>query len=300
MAELRTDPMPGTPATHQAAARKSIANIGGLAHIGDARTASAATLAWQDLVQALQQHWFWRELGWNDIVQRYRGSVLGPFWLTVTTGVFIAGLGPLYAALFGLDVKQYLPFMALGVLVWNFITGTISENCRAFIDAGSLMKQMKIPKMTIIFHILWRNVIVFAHNIPVYVAILFFCRISPNINMLNAIPGFILLCLNLLWIGVLLAIVCLRFRDVLQIVASILMLCFFFTPIMWNPKLQSINSWVVNANPFAALIELVRAPLLGGTVSAPLLTTALLSLVVGCTATTFVFARYRAQIIYWV
>lgn len=267
---------------------------------GRPRQAGAALLAWRDLKEAVEQSWFWFTLGWVDTLQRYRGSILGPFWLTLTTGFFIAGMGPLYAGLFGLDTAQYMPFMALGVLIWNFITATINESCSAFINAGALMKQMRIPRMTIIFHILWRNIIVLAHNIPVGAAVLVYGGVSLSPAMLLAIPGFVLLCLNLLWIGLLLAIVGTRFRDILPIVSSILSLGFFFTPVMWNPSMQRVSPWVINSNPFAAFIEVVRAPLLGMPISAPLLLLALGSLAVGSLATAWMFIKYRKQIIYWV
>lgn len=254
----------------------------------------------EDLKLAIGQRWFWVSLAWNDIVHRYRGSMLGPFWLTLTTGIFIAGLGPLYATLFKLDPKQYLPFMAVGMLVWNFITASINESCRTFMDGSGIMKQMKLPRITMVFHVVWRNIIVFAHNLPIYVLVAYFCDVPINGWTLAVIPGFVLLCLNLLWIGLLLAMLCLRFRDVLQIVASILLLGFFFTPVMWNPKLQSINAWLVNLNPFAALIDLVRAPLLGEPWSIPLLVLSSAVLLIGTAITSVLFVRYRRHIIYWV
>jgi lipopolysaccharide transport system permease protein len=118
--------------------------------------------------------------------------------------------------------------------------------------------------------------------------------------MLWAIPGFALVCLNLLWITLLLAIVCLRYRDMIQIVNSVLLLGFFFTPVMWNPKLQKVNAWVVNANPFASFLEVVRAPLMGDAVSGPLLAMALVLPLFGGALAAWAFARYRKQIIYWV
>jgi ABC-type polysaccharide/polyol phosphate export permease len=261
---------------------------------------SEKALALLDLGEAIQQAWFWMALGWHDIVRRYRGSILGPFWLTLTTAAFIAGLGPLYAGLFGLDVKQFLPFMALGVLVWNFITATINDCCSAFIDRGQVMKQTRLPRLTCIFHVMWRNILMFAHSLPVYVAVVLYCQIPLTWQMLLVVPGLFLLVFNLLWIGLLLAIACLRFRDVQQIVSSLLLLAFFFTPVMWSPKLQSVNPWVVNANPFAALIELVRAPLLGEAISLPLLVLALACLVIGTATAALAFIKYRKQIIYWV
>ncbi len=47
-------------------------------------------------------------LGWLDIRLRYRGSMLGPFWLTISTGVMVVALGFLYSALFKIDLREYL------------------------------------------------------------------------------------------------------------------------------------------------------------------------------------------------
>jgi ABC-type polysaccharide/polyol phosphate export permease len=257
-------------------------------------------LAWLDLRDALRQSWFWLALGWNDIVQRYRGSILGPLWLTLTTAVFVMGLGPLYGALFGLETTKYLPIMALGVLVWNFITGSINECCHAFIHFAHFMKQTRIPRLTLVFHILWRNIIVLLHNLPVVVGILLYCAVPLSWTILLAVPGLILVIFNLLWVGLLLAIVCVRFRDVLQIISSLLLLGFFFTPVMWHPTMHRVPHWVVIANPFASLIELVRAPLLGDGLPQWALAMAVACLAAGGTLTAFVFAKYRQQIILWV
>ena len=56
-------------------------------------------------------------LGWLDIRLRYRGSVLGPFWLTLSTAVMVGALGVLYAKLFGMTLEDYLPFMALSMVL---------------------------------------------------------------------------------------------------------------------------------------------------------------------------------------
>jgi ABC-type polysaccharide/polyol phosphate export permease len=261
---------------------------------------SPATLAWRDLAEAVQQHRFWLTIGWNDVVQRYRGSILGPFWLTLSTAIFVVGLGPLYAMLFGLNTREYLPYLAVGIMVWSFITSIMSECCRAFIDNGPMMRQMRVPRLTLIFHVLWRNVIIFAHNAPVYVGVAIYAGIVPGLHLIELIPGFILFILNMFWIGTFLAIICARFRDFIPIVSSLLQLAFFVTPIIWNPKLQPARTEIVNWNPFNALVELLRAPLLGNNISSPLLYLSIAMLVIGFTITAAMFARHRKNIIYWV
>ena len=264
------------------------------------RRKNKTACALADLREALSLSWFWMALAWNDILQRYRGSMLGPFWITLTTAVFIAGLGPLYAKLFSLRMSEYLPFMAVGVTTWQFITGTINEACNTFIASGYLMKQVRLPRLALLFRIIWRNIIAFLHNLPIYVIIFIVFDLPVDWHLLAIIPGFVLVVLNLIWMSLIVAILCARFRDITPIVGSILQIGFFVTPVMWSHKMQRVESWVVDLNPFAALIELIRAPILGDEISTPLLYLAILSLIFGSVLASVLFVRRRRQIVYWV
>ncbi len=257
-------------------------------------------LALADLSETIRRSSFWISLAWNDILQRYRGSLLGPLWLTISSGVFIFGLGPLYSALFGLDVKTYLPFMAVGLLIWTFITGTINESCRAFLDNAAIMKQIKIPRTLFLFQIIARNFIILLHATPIYIAVFVYCGLSLNAAMLQFFVGLALLFANLFWISLFLSMICTRYRDVTQIIGSILQLGFFLTPIIWNPRTHSAPSWIIDLNPLYALIQLLRAPLLGESLTAPVLGMAFICLVFGSGVTAKLFIRRRKQIIYWV
>ncbi|MFA6963992.1 ABC transporter permease [Bosea sp. (in: a-proteobacteria)] len=257
-------------------------------------------LAVADLMASLRSTPFWMSLAWSDILQRYRGSLIGPFWLTISSGVFIFGLGPLYSALFGLDVKKYLPFMSLGLLVWGFLTGVINEACRAMLDNASMMKQVKLPRTLFIFQLVARNFMILLHTLPVFIIVFFYCDLSLSLNMLLIVPGAVLLLANMFWISLLLSIVCARFRDLTQIVSSILQLSFFLTPIIWNPRTQHAPSWIVDLNPLYALIQLLRAPLLGEPLSLKVIAMAGFCLIVGGAFTAWLFSRARKQIVYWI
>ena len=72
-------------------------------------------------------------LGWQEIRLRYRRSTLGPIWLTISTGALIGGMGPLYGRLLGQDIGSYYPYLAVGYVVWIFISSVINDACTVFI-----------------------------------------------------------------------------------------------------------------------------------------------------------------------
>jgi lipopolysaccharide transport system permease protein len=245
-------------------------------------------------------YWFWMMLGWHDIKEHYRGSILGPLWLTVTTVIFVGGLGPLYAKLFSLSIAEYLPRMAIGLTIWLFISSTINECCSAFISSAQTIKQIRLPRLALLLRVIWKNLLTQAHVMPVYIGVLFFYRVPSAGEAAIAAMGFIIVCLNLIWIGLLVAILCARFRDIAPLVSSIMQISFFVTPIIWSDSLQAMNSMIIYLNPFAAFIEIVRAPLLGEQIPMPLLAMALSCLFGGYALTAALFIRCRKQIVYWV
>ena len=261
---------------------------------------SQTALALFDLVQGARAHHLWYLLGWQDIRRLYRRSVLGPFWLTLSMGAFVGALGTLYGMLFKVDIAEYMPFLAVGFIVWTLISGVITDACNVFIHAESIIKQVGLPLSVHVYRLLWRNLLIIVHNAAVFVVVAAVFGVWPGWAGLLALPGLVLLCLNGIWVSLLLGIISARFRDVPPIVASIVRICFFVTPIIWMPELVPQRAMVLEINPFYHLVEVVRAPLLG---EVPGLGSwiAVLSMTIGGWILAFAFfRRYRWRIAYWV
>ena len=261
---------------------------------------SQTALALRDVAEGARAFRLWGMLGWQDVRQRYRRSTLGPFWLTISMGALVGGLGVLYAGLFRMDVADYLPFVAAGLILWGLISGLITEGSAAFIGAEGIIKQVNLPLSVHVYRVVWRNFIVFAHNVVIYVAAAVFFSIQPGWTGLLVLPGLALLCLNGVWVGLLLGLISARFRDVPQIAASIVQVAFFLTPIIWKPELLPERAFILDLNPFFHLLELVRAPLLG---QAPGLVSWLAASGItlgGWLVTLVMYRRYRWRIAYWV
>ena len=262
--------------------------------------ASQTELALVDIVQGARARYLWGRFGWQDIRRRYRRSVLGPFWLTISMGVLVAALGTLYGTLFKVEIAEYVPFLALGFTVWTLISGLINDGCTTFINAGSIIKQSNLPLSVHVYRKVWRNHLIFFHNAVIFVVVAIIFSIWPGWTGLLALPGLVFLCLNGIWVGLLLGIISARFRDVPPIVASVVRVLFFVTPIIWMPELMPGRALVLDFNPLYHFVELVRAPLLGqvpGFVS----WLAVSGITLGGWLVAFVLLRrYRRRIAYWV
>ncbi|MFJ3157100.1 ABC transporter permease [Pseudomonas protegens] len=255
--------------------------------------------AWSDLCAALVATETWVFLGTHDIRQRYRRSVLGPLWITISTAVLIGGLGVMYAGLFKMDVHDYIPYLAAGMITWNFMSLVISESCFVFTGAEGSIKAARIPLSSYVLRLVWRNILVFMHNAIVLVGVvLWFLPFNP-MNLLQALIGLAVIGVFLFWIGLLVGLLSARFRDIPLIVSNILQVVFFMTPIMWKAEVLNSRMWIAEINPFYYMLELVRNPLLGQALTWSLWSQVIVILLATAAVSFFLFARFRTRIVYW-
>jgi len=253
-----------------------------------------------DLVGGVLSYHVWATLGWQDIKQRYRRSVLGPFWLTISTGVMVAGIGLLYARILHQDTKDYIPYLAIGLVVWNFVAALINESCEAFIAADQIIKQIKLPLTSHVSRVIWRNMIMFGHNAVILLVVELIYRKGSLLSVVLVLPGLLLILLNGLWVCLLLGVLCARFRDIPQIIANLVQVMFFMTPIMWQFGVLGKRSYLAEWNPFFHAIELVRAPLLSAAYPVNSLVFMCLMFAIGFPLSLALFTRFRARVPYWV
>jgi lipopolysaccharide transport system permease protein len=261
---------------------------------------SQAAKAARDLADGLRMHRVWTMLARMDIRQRYRRSILGPFWITIAMIVWIAAIGPLYSLLLGIGSREFVPYLAMGIITWGLLSGLILDGSAAFVGADSLVRSMKLPYTVHVMRILQRNLIIFLHNLLAFVPFMVWLGIWPELRWLWAVPGVALILLAGLPVAFLLGTLSARFRDLQQMIASVVQLAFFVTPIFWKPELLGAHRWAADYNPFQQLLEAVRGPIVEGL---PPATTyahiGVLLLVLYAVATPF-FIRYRRRLAFWV
>jgi len=256
-------------------------------------------LAIRDIRRGLADWRLWTFLGQHDIRQRYRRSTLGPIWVALSVAVNVACIGLIWGTLFGLNAREFVPYLCLGTLVWNLVLGLVADGCQSFISAGGYITQTNRPLSTYMFWVVWRNLLVAMHTLIVYAGVVVIFQVWPNQNTLWVFPGLVVLLAATTWPVLLLGMISARFRDIPQIVQSIFTIMFFVTPVLWKAEQLGERAYIAHWNPLAHVIDLVRAPLLGQPLELFSWAMAIATAVVGWTVTFAVFARYRARISYW-
>jgi ABC-2 type transport system permease protein len=269
-------------------------------------TARTWRRAVDDLVEGWRQRQLWGHLGWQDIKQRYRRSVLGPLWITISMAVTAVALGVLYAGLFGNDLSVQLPYILVGFIVWTFISGCISEGSEVFIANEGLIKQLPAPLSVHVYRLVWRQLLFLGHNLIVYAAMLVIFPQPLGWASLTAFPALVLLAVNGVWVALLLGIVTTRFRDIAPIIQSIVQLLFFLTPIVWiyDDLLKNAavagRARLVEFNPLLHFLEIIRQPMLGQDQHLRHWVVVLVITVIGWALTMVALRRYRSRVAYWV
>ena len=212
----------------------------------------------------------------------------------------VIALGALYAKLFNQAIDDFLPFFCVGLLVWNLIASYLTEAGTLFTGSESYIKQIRLPFSVYVYRASWAKLIIFAHNFIIYFGVLIYFKIWPGAVSLLAVPGLMLIVLNGTAASLTIGIVSARFRDIPQLIASIVQIVFFLTPIFWKPDSLRGHAYIAEFNPFFHLLEIVRAPLLGNLPSAASYLAVLLLTLMNVAISGAFFSRFRSRIAYWI
>jgi lipopolysaccharide transport system permease protein len=257
-------------------------------------------LAISDFKKALGLRPIWLHLGFLDVRQRYRRSVLGPWWITISMIIFIGAMSLVFSKLFGQSLSEYIKFFAVGFLLWTFISTCVNESAEIFRSNSGFIKQINLPYNIYVLRFITKNIIILAHNFVVYFLIAGVLRFNPGWVSLWAIPGLLVVFLNTYWICLLIALISTRYRDMVPIINSTVQILFFVTPISWMPKLLEGHSFILKLNPLVYFLDIVRKPLLGEMPSAIAYTVTLSMALIGMALTLSFFSQKRSRIPFWI
>ena len=239
-------------------------------------------------------------MAWSDIRARYKRSVLGPLWITLSTAIGVVGLGFIWSELFKMDRAAFIPLLTIGLILWQFMSACIVESTSVFSRQANIIRNLNLPIALHPAQLVLRHVINLAHNIPLFIVVALLLGRSFSLQTLMVVPGLLLVVANLYWMSMMIGTLGARFRDLEYLISMIMPLLMFLSPVMYRSNALPSFGKYMWLNPLADMIEIVRYPLLGEATPMFVYAVNIGMMVVGGSLTFLLFNAKRNRIAFWV
>ena len=260
----------------------------------------SAAAGLRDLVMGAHRWRLWYLIGSGEMRRRFARARLGQFWIMLSSAISVSMMGLVWAYLWNQPVRELLPFVGVSMTVWQFLSAVLNDSTMAFPQYSHYFLNQYMPASTIIYAVLYKNVATFFLNMIFPLAVIIFFGGAVTAYSLLSVVGLFLVIVWCVSIGYALAILCARFRDIVQVVSSLLQVAFFVTPVLWKPEfLPPQAHYFVTYNPFAPLLAVVRDPLLGRPLSWDVWLTACAIVLATLVCVLPFVGRFCRRLVYW-
>ena len=254
-----------------------------------------------DMEEGLRGWRIWHLIGISTIRRRYSRSRLGQVWLTLSTGIFVLLYGMLFSLLFKQEPAELLPYITVSFILWSVIASSISNATVCLVGAHQYFQNQYASFSIAIFVVIYRELITLGHEIMIVLAVLVYYGLFSNIDFIGLLIGLVFVTFTLTWVCYAIAIICVRYRDVIQIMLSVMRAAFFLTPVFWRESMLPVEQQkYLILNPFNVLLAVVRDPLLGIKTPDHYLLYGAIASVLGFIFTMMFVGKYRRRIIFWI
>lgn len=255
----------------------------------------------EDLGEGYRRRELWMTLARDDVRVQYKRTVLGQFWITLAFGFFIFFISILWTKILNRDVSVYVPWFAIGITTWHFITAAINEGTTTFTSVSGTIHNIPLPLSVHVYRSIARHLINYGHNFLIVVIVLLLFPKPVNWSLLLLLPGYLIIIMTAGGVKLVLGVLGARYRDFSYGVKMVMTPMFFITPILWIPDMLGPDrAWMANLNPFTHFIALLREPLLGNT---PTLTNYAVTVSLGLLLVGLgmrLLGKHRWKVPYWI
>ena len=224
------------------------------------------TLSWSDL----RELWANQELlfffTWRDLKIRYKQTIIGilwalfqPFATMVVFTIFFGKFGKIPS-----DNIPYPVFVFSGLLLWQLFSASLLQASKSLVSQQNLITKVYFPRLILPLSPIFSNLIDFAIASIILIGLMIYYGFVPHLTGLLILPLLILVvCMFAVGLGLFLASVNVKYRDVKYILPFLIQLLMFLTPVIYPPSILGRYSWILAANPMTGVIKAARAALFG-------------------------------------
>jgi ABC-type polysaccharide/polyol phosphate export permease len=245
---------------------------------------------------------FWMSLVKMDLRTRYRRSVLGMGWSLLHPIAMTTILCTVFHKLFKANIQEYAPFLLAGLATWNYLTTVTLIGCQCLFQGESYIRQYPAPMAIYPLRTALGGIIHFLVALCVVLGLAWYFNGFANLpSLLCLLPTLVLLFVLGWSLALLAGFANVYFQDTQHLCEVGFQILFYATPVMYSGEMLRNNGlgWLVDFNPLTYVLQLVRDPILKGTVP-PLETfmIATLTIFALATAASFTLSRLQRRLIF--
>ena len=224
----------------------------------------------------LRELWAFRELAFflalRDVKARYKQAAFGVAWAVIQPLAGVALFTFVFRELASVDSDglPYPVFALVGFLAWTYFASTLTTAVASLVANSALVTKVYFPRLAAPVSALLPGLINLLPGLAVLAVLMIGSGVAPGVALI-ALPACVLwLMAAALGVGLLLSTLNVRYRDVGSVVATLLQLWLFASPVAYPTSLvPEAWRWVYSLNPMAGVIDAWRWSLVGGPAPGP-------------------------------
>jgi len=226
------------------------------------------------LFKEIQAIYKWRELLWQitarEVKARYKQSVLGYFWVILNPLAQMLVMSFAFSIIlrvptFSAHNIPYSIFLFVALLPWNLFANSLSSASASLVSSGGLITKIYFPRTILVMATIIAKIIDFLFANIVLIIYMIIYHMPVNINLLWIIPIFFIQQIFTLGLSLFFAAANLLYRDIQYLLAMILLLWMYITPIIYSADMVPEKFKIIyQLNPLAVIINAYRQVILGG------------------------------------
>lgn len=203
---------------------------------------------------------------WRDVKVRYKQTVLGVLWVVLQPLMMMFVFAFLFGKMAGIksDGIPYSLFAYAGLLTWTFFSSAVNAAGNSVVNSAGLITKVYFPRMLVPAAAVGATLVDFAVSFVPLAAMMIFWKVRLTSQLL-LLPIFIVMLVILaLGVGMWMAALNTKYRDIRLALPFLLQLWFFASPIIYPSSLvEGKLGWLLALNPMAGIIEGFRVSLFG-------------------------------------
>lgn len=199
------------------------------------------------------------ELVARDVKIKYRKSVLGVLWTLLNPLLMMLILSIVFSNLFRFDVENYSLYLLAGQILFNFFNESTTGAMTAILGNSALIKKVYIPKYLFVVSRIASSSINILSSFCALILVMLFTRTELHFSMFLVVIPLAYLIIFSLGVGLVLAAITVKFRDVMHLYTVFLTGLMYLTPIIY--PISMLPEWVkkiVNLNPLTGILNIFR------------------------------------------